>query len=117
MAGPTKKQLEKQAREILEAAKAAGLEEHYFFATTFRRYQTQLRLLDELEKVLEDEDVLVQKTYVKGRPNVYANPAIAQYNSTADAANRSVATLLKIVSSYRPAPQESDELLEYINRR
>lgn len=118
MAGDVRTSLEEQAEKILESAKAAGVEESFYFATTFARYQRQLKMLADLEVVLDEGEALVEKEYVKGRKNLYANPAIAQYNSTADAANRTVATLLKIVATFRPEPEPAGDALKgFIERR
>lgn len=118
MTRPRRTKLEVQADKILRAARDAGLEESYFFETTFARYQRQLKLLGELEAILDDANLMVTKEYVRGRENLYANPAIAQYNSTADAANRTMASLLKVLEAFRPKDKdEPDALLEYINRR
>lgn len=118
MAETVRTSLEKQADEILRLAREADAEESYYFETTFRRYQRQLKMLADLEEVMDTEDVLVTKEYVKGRANLYANPAIAQYNSTADAANRTVATLLKIVAAFRPAERTPDDPVRaFVERR
>ena len=52
----------------------------------------------DLEKEIEDLGATVSKEYVKGRKNVYTNPAISEYNRTATAANGTVVTLMKILS-------------------
>ncbi|MEL7667711.1 MAG: hypothetical protein AAGU73_05875 [Actinomycetota bacterium] len=117
MARPTRTALERQAQKILRLAREAGVEESYYFETTFLRYQRQLKILGDLEAAMDSADVLVEKEYVKGRANLYANPAIVQYNSTADAANRTVMALLKILATFKPSQdQPKDELLDYIGR-
>ena len=119
MARPRRSKLEVQGDKILKAAREAGAEESYFFETTFARYRRQLKLLAELDAVLDDGEVLVTKEYVRGRENVYANPAIAQYNATADAANRTMAALLRVVDAFKPDAGDKpkgDALLDYITR-
>lgn len=114
---PAKKpDLKQQAADNLRLAGERGLEDSFYFVTTFQRYQVQLGILEDLQRVLEAEEVLVEKTYVKGRPNLYANPAIAQYNATADAANRTVSTLLKIVGGSADDPPR-DRLVEFLQQR
>ena len=118
MTRPRRPTLNQQAKEILRLAQEGGIEDAYFFRTTFERYRVQLGILGDLEKALQNDDVLVTKEYVKGRANLYANPAIAEYNRTADSANRTVATLLKIISGLRNGKDEpEDALLDYISRR
>lgn len=88
-----------KANEILEMAQKAGIEKNFFFASTFQRYQVQLEILSELEKKFTDDGVMVIKEYVKGKPNIYTHPAVSDYNRTSTAANQTVATLLKIITT------------------
>jgi len=112
-----KKSLNEQAKEILKLAEDAGLQNNYFFVTTFDRYQVQLQILEELRKAIEDEGMLVSKEYVKGRKNLYTNPAVTDFNRTTDSANKTVATLLRIIKSFEAdaAHEESDPLMDIIN--
>ena len=112
-----KRSLNEQAKEILKLAEAAGLQDNYFFITTFDRYQVQLQILDELKKAIDDEGMLVSKEYVKGRKNLYTNPAVTDYNRTTDSANKTVATLLRILKSFDAdmSHEESDPLMDMIN--
>ena len=92
-------ELEKMAEKIMAEAKKRGVSESYFFQTTFERYQMQLEILKKLAKAIREQETLVSKTYVKDRENIVVNPAISEYNKTATAANGTVATLVKIISS------------------
>lgn len=108
---------EKQAKEIIKMAKSSGLQENFFFKTTFERYLTQVRILADLQKTIETSEMLVKKEYVKGRGNLYANPAIKEYNSTTDSANKTVQTLIKILKGFKSSDNgnEQDALLAIIN--
>ncbi len=112
-----KKKLKNQAKEIKRIAEESGVQSNYFFCTTFERYQVQLQILDKLEATLKEEGILVEKEYVKGRKNLYSNPAIAEYNKTTDSANKTVACLMKIIKNYNVEDPEKDEdpLLAAIN--
>ena len=112
-----KKSLKEQANQILRLAEESGLQSNYFFVTTFERYQVQLQILGELEQAIKDEGMLVSKEYVKGRKNLYTNPAVSDYNRTTDSANKTVATLLRILKSFdsESAQEESDPLMDIIN--
>jgi hypothetical protein len=112
-----KTDLNKQAQEIIRIAEESGAQSNFFFLTTFRRYQVQLNILSDLEKSLKEEGMTVTKEYVKGRKNLYSNPAIAEYNRTTDSANKTVATLMRILKNYGVDEQnnEEDPLLSIIN--
>ena len=107
--------LKKQAKEVLRIAQEHGVEQNFFFITTFERYQVQLEILDDLKKKIKDDGALVTKEYVKGRENVYTHPAIGEYNKTSTSANQTVATLIKIIKSLRDNDGDTegeDELLK-----
>ena len=112
-----KKSLQDQAKEILKLAEESGLQSNYFFVTTFERYQVQLQILGELEKAIKDEGMLVSKEYVKGRKNLYTNPAVSDFNRTTDSANKTVATLLRILKSFDAdsSQDDIDPLMDIIN--
>lgn len=93
--------LNNQVAEILEKAQERGASSSYFFLTTFKRYQKQLETLEKLEKAIDELGPTITKEYVKGRENICINPAISEYNRTATAANNTVATLVKIVESFK----------------
>ena len=107
--------LQEQAAEILRIAEQYGVEQNFFFLTTFKRYQVQINILNELEKKIKEDGALVTKEYVKGRENVYTHPAIGEYNKTATAANQTVATLMKIVTTLRDNDQDAgSEILSFL---
>lgn len=110
------KTLQEQADEILRIAESYNVEKNFFFLTTFKRYLTQIGILQKVEAEMKDGDVLISKCYVKGRENFYTNPGVNAYNSTSTAANRTVETLIKIVNtmghSSEDAGGEDDPLLK-----
>ena len=89
--------LQEQAEEILRRATEKGVSGNFFFVTTFKRYQVQMQILTQLEKEIKENGTTITKTYVKGRENLCTNPAIAEYNKTATAANSTVSTLIQII--------------------
>ncbi len=109
--------LRAQADSIKELAEERGLENNFFFITTFERYLVQLDILDDLKAGIEEEGTTVTKEYVKGRGNLYTNPAINAFNRTTDSANKTVTTLLRILngSGTGKKKEEVDPLLELIN--
>lgn len=113
-----KMDLNSQANEILKIAEESGAQSNFFFVTTFKRYQVQLNILNDLEKALKENGMTVSKEYVKGRKNLYSNPAISDYNRTTDSANKTVATLMRILKNYgvdESSNEEVDPLMAIIN--
>jgi hypothetical protein len=116
--------LNAMAEEILRIAAQQGVEQNFFFITTFKRYQVQIKILNDLEKTIKAEGNTVTKEYVKGRKNVYTHPAIGEYNKTSTAANQTVSTLIKIVMTMRDDESDTDggtstgdELLDFLKGR
>lgn len=110
--------LNEQAQEIIRIAEESGVQSNFFFITTFKRYQVQLNILTELEKTIKAEGALVTKEYVKNRKNLYTNPAISDYNRTTDSANKTVATLMRILRNFGvddAGEQDADPLMKIIN--
>ena len=89
--------LDEQAKEILRRATEKGVSSNFFFVTTFKRYQVQMKILADLEREIQQTGTTITKTYVKGRENICTNPAIAEYNKTSTAANSTVSTLIQII--------------------
>lgn len=112
-----KKNLKEQADAILKLAEESGLQSNYFFVTTFERYEVQLQILDSLKQSIEEDGLQVTKEYVKGRKNLYSNPAVSDFNRTTDSANKTVATLLRILKSFdvNESHEEIDPLMDIIN--
>ena len=117
--------LNAMAEEILRIAAQNGVEQNFFFLTTFKRYQVQIKILNDLEKTIRAEGNTVTKEYVKGRKNVYTHPAIGEYNKTSTAANQTVQTLMKIVTTMRNDDENpgasgdgtGDELMDFLRGR
>lgn len=100
--------LGEQAQEILKIAEQNGVEGNFFFTTTFKRYLVQINLLNALEKQIKDDGTMVTKEYVKGRKNLYTNPAVNEYNKTASAANKTVETLMRVIAKFTIGNSEKE---------
>ena len=107
------------AVKFLDIAKEVGVDSDYFFKTTLSRYRFLCTILTRLKKSINDEGVIVKKEYVKNRQNIYTHPAIAEYDKTSSAANKTAATLLNIIEramkTNGTTDEERDELLEALN--
>lgn len=79
--------LNKQAQQILDAAQKSGVEQNFLFITTFKRYQVQLKLLNDLERELKNSDSLEKD--------------MKAYNQAVDSANRTATTLMKVITSLK----------------
>jgi len=92
----------KAAKKILEIAGEYGMTDDHLFRTTLERYEQLNKIMQKLQDVINQEDTLTEKEYVKGRKNIYTHPAIAEYTKTAATANQTAQTLVRIISAMRP---------------
>lgn len=106
--------LQEQAEEILRRATEKGVSSNFFFVTTFKRYQVQLKILAQLESSIKEHGATVEKTYVKGRANLATNPAITEYNKTSTAANSTVSTLIQIIDKLSEAQEKQSGLMKFM---
>lgn len=74
-----------------------------------------MKILSDLEEEIKKEGATVAKEYVKGRKNLYTNPAITEYNKTATAANGTVATLINILKSLSDENGSKSKIQEMID--
>jgi len=101
--------LNEQAREILAKAQEKGVEHSFMFVTTFKRYQEHIAHLAALENAIRNEGTMVTKEYVKGRGNIYVNPAMTAYNQTAGAADKTAQLLLRYIVAPLTDSEEQDD--------
>jgi hypothetical protein len=99
--------LNAQAREILERATAKGVEHSFMFVTAFKRYQELISHLQKLQESIKEDGMLVKKEYVKGRANIYVNPAVNAYNATSAAADRTAQLLMRYI--VQPLKDENED--------
>lgn len=110
--------LNEQAQEILKIAEEYGVNSNFLFINTFKTYLVQIKILQDLQKSIEEDGTMTTKEYVKGRENIYTNPAIREYNNTVNSANRTVVTLMKIIKGSKEEDKETEEedpLLKALN--
>ena len=94
-----------------------GVRDNYLFVTTYEMYQNQIEILHKLSETIKSEGMLVEKEYVKGRKNLYTNPAVTDYNRTCDSAHKTSNALLKIIKNLgvEDNTDEIDPLMDMIN--
>lgn len=102
--------LQEQAAEILRLAKEYDVSNNFLFTTTFKRYVTQINVLENLSKTISQEDILVTKEYVKGRENIYVHPAVKEFNNTTNSANTTVKTLLSLIETAKQQKDAGDDV-------
>lgn len=104
---------------ILQMAREKSVDKNPLFLKTLERFMTLQSILDDLERSMEEEGLLVTKEYVKGRKNLYQSPSLREYPRILDCANKTDATLMKIIKAESDGSTSSqdkkDDLVEAIN--
>lgn len=104
---------------ILQMAREKSVDKNPLFLKTLERFMTLQSILDDLERSMEEEGLLVTKEYVKGRKNLYQSPSLREYPRILDCANKTAATLMKIIKAESDGSTSSqdkkDDLVEAIN--
>ena len=63
-------------QELERMAEDYGVQDNALFCAAIGQYALQLRVIDDIKKAIDEDDVTVKKEYVKARATAYANPAI-----------------------------------------
>lgn len=84
-------------QELERMAEDYGVQDNALFCAAIGQYALQLRVIDDIKKAIDEDDVTIKKEYVKGRANTYANPAIKELPRHADSANKTASLILDII--------------------
>lgn len=82
--------LNKKIEEVLKLAKAAGIDDNFFFITTFNDYKRQRVILARIGVEIDRQGAVVDG---------HANSLISDYNKTAQSAAKVAESLLRMVAA------------------
>lgn len=84
---------------LIRLAEEYGVADNALFLAAAQQYQLQAKVMTMIDNQLDEDGTAVStKEYVKGRENVYANPLIKELPKHADSANRTLQTMLDIIT-------------------
>lgn len=102
--------------ELMKLAKRFGLEDNEMFISCANQYDLQQKVISNIKKAIEDDDLVVSKEYVKNRTNVYANPLIKELPKHSDSANKTLGMMLDIIKSLgKEQIAKKSKLEEFMN--
>ena len=91
----------KTYKDLVAMAEAYGVADNAMFLTALNQYCTQQKIIDEINRILLDEESLLStKEYVKNRENIYAHPLVKELPKHSDAANRTANIILDIIKTF-----------------
>ena len=101
---------------LVAMAKDYGVDTNALFLTALNQYCTQQKVIEQIQKILLEEDsLLTKKEYVKNRENVYAHPLIRELPKHSDAANRTASVILDIIKTLGHKKTTSGKLESLMN--
>lgn len=99
--------------DLMKLAKSYGVEKNALFIQAAEQYSVQAMVIKQIKAALEEEDdLLTSKEYVKGRENVYTHPLVRELPKHADSANKTLATMLEIITKLGKPPKPEGKLAE-----
>ena len=96
--------------ELEKMAKEYSVDKNALFRSAIKQYALQLRVIEDIKKAIDEDDVMVTEEYVKGRENSYANPAVKELPRHADSANKTAALILDIIKTLGKPAKTPDKL-------
>lgn len=97
---------------LIKMAQVYGVDKNSLFMAVLHQYDIQLRVIRQIEKVIGKSEVTVTKEYIKGAENSYLHPAVKDLPKHAEAANKTAALLLDIISKL--GNKSADEFMDYV---
>lgn len=100
-------------QELERMAEDYGVADNALFRAAIGQYALQLRVIEDIKKAIDEDDVTVRKEYVKGRANAYASPAVKELPRHADSANKTASLILDIIKALgkeKPAAWKLEQL-------
>lgn len=112
MAKIGKQMIQESYEKFKLEAEMKGFLDNFLFLSALRDLEVQINHMDELEKQIKADGPMVTKEYVKGRGNLYINPALNAYNKAVQVANNTRLLLIKIVNQIESSSKPDEEVDE-----
>ena len=99
--------------DLMKLAKTYGVDKNALFIQAAEQYSVQQMVIQQIRDALQnDDDLLTSKEYVKGRENVYTHPLVKELPKHADSANKTLGTMLEIITKLGKQPAAEGKLAE-----
>lgn len=95
-------------------AEEYGVADNALFLSAAKNYATQKKLIDRMSESIDHDETIVSKEYVKGRETLTAHPLVQQLPKHIDSANKSLLTMLDIITKLGERRAVGDKLKEFM---
>ena len=103
---------------IISLAREREVENDALFLQCLKNFEVVELAIGKIYEVINSDEVLISKEYVKGRENVYLHPAVKELSKLLDSANKTIDKLYLTIEKASGQEYGSDkrakELLEFI---
>lgn len=101
--------------DIILLAETCKVENNPILLQSVKNYGTIQKAIERIDAVLNDEEsIIVSKTYIKDRENIYINPCVKELPKLIDAANKTTSTMLNIIKTFGDC-QPQNELTTWLH--
>lgn len=83
--------------ELMALAERYQVENNAMFVSAANQYALQQEVIQSIRDSIHSDSMTVEKTYLSGSPNMYANPLIKELPKHSDSANKTLAMMLDII--------------------
>ena len=101
--------------EIMELAKAYGVDNNVLFVSASKRYAGQLEMIENIQDDLRDRGMIIGLIGSTGQQKIEANPMVAQLPKYNDTANKTLGVMLDIIQKLGAPVQVGDKLGEFLS--
>ena len=102
--------------DLIKMAENYGVADNALFVSAARQYEIQTKVIKSIEKILDEADLTVSKSYIKEVENVYANPLVKELPKHSDSANKTLAIMLDIIAKLGRKEEKSADLAELMGK-
>ena len=103
--------IEERVERLKEEAAEKGLLDNLLYESLLDDFVYQTNLMKRLRAEIERTDVVTEKTYIKGAPNLSPNKIIATYNATSNARINTVSAIAKVVKNFGESSKKNTDPL------
>lgn len=102
--------------DLMDMAAEYNVQDNAMFIAAANQYKVQQKVIEMIENAISNEDLTTEKTYLKGTTNSYANPLVKELPKHSDSANKTLQTMLDIITKLGHKTEEKSELSKFAKR-
>ena len=102
-------------KDLLRLAEEYGVDENALFLSAAKQYELQRKVIGMIEEAIANGDALVNRVNVKNGENLEAHPLIKELPKHIDSANKTLRTMLDIITGLGIKKSVGSKLGDFLN--